>query len=69
MLRPNPLSLVAAAVLLLALAGCDFHSTDLSDGLAPVADAVAVPPLGQEIFRMIVAEKPDARKDELCAQF
>jgi len=70
MLRPNLLLLVAAAtVLLLALAGCDLQAADLRDGLAPVANAEAVPPLGQEILRSFVAEKPAAPKDELCAQF
>lgn len=64
--RPNLLPLVAAAVLLLALAGCDVAGIDLSDGLAPAAEAVAVPPLGQEIVRLIVAERTQARASTPC---
>lgn len=69
MLRSNPLPQFAAAVLLLALAGCDVDKIDLADGIAPVVSAVSVPPLGQEIFRMVAAERQSGPAAQPCAQF
>ena len=68
MLRSIPLRL-AAALLLLALGGCNFGKDGLADGLGPVDDAMAVPPLGQEIYRMFKTDKACAELAELPTQF
>lgn len=60
----------ACAALLLALAGCDAGRVDAQDVLpAASVAALEVPPLGQELFRMLEQEKSQAAATELPAQF
>jgi hypothetical protein len=68
MSQPLPLALASAA-LLLAIAGCDLDKLDADTALSPAATALAVPPLGHELYRMFDAEKASAAVAELPAQF
>jgi hypothetical protein len=61
--------LLAAAVLPLAIAGCDLDKLDVAQGAVAGAAAAAVQPLGHELYRMFDTEKGSATFGELPAQF
>jgi hypothetical protein len=64
-----PAALAIAALLLAS--GCDLERLETNDGVVPEAAvaAAAVPPQGQELFRMFEAEKRNAAMAELPALF
>jgi hypothetical protein len=63
------LTLIAAAALLLALGGCDTTDVDATDGVPPVVNALALPPLGQGNFSSFESEKRNAPLAQEMAQF
>ena len=69
MLTHSLARLAAIAALPLAIAGCDMDKLEFDPGTQAAADAFAVPPLGQELYRMFRPEKASALAGELPPQF
>lgn len=70
MLRPTTHLLIASGAFVLASAGgCDGDKLDVGAALRPAANALAVPPLGQELLRLFDAQKQQAQAAEQPAQF